>query len=708
MAEGGGNADERLIVMLEARISEFEKRMAKAERTGTKTYQGLQRGSSMATRRMEADMIAASGRINQALASVQGRVGTFSKAFAGALLAGGLAAFTSGLRSAIGSIADMADDADRIGLTVQKFQELQYGMKLAGVGRDEFASGLAKFTDNIGDAARGTGTFRDLLIANGIQLRTASGEVRSTSDLLGDFADLIQRVPDEATRMSMITEAFGRGGKAMTLALEGGSAGLKDMGIAAQDAGAVMDEQVVARARELDDSFDKLTTGATTFFMEAAVGWAGLISDVTSYVAEVANLGGGLDKIFGSRERAAEILGKDLADKLAASDTLMEQNATLIGESASAVTDLGQQAREAAGQVELAAMTLGALGGDTKASEALSEISLQMLDLVKQFEIGTIGVDDYKIGLTDLTGKAIAAMRAVDGINGISLNDAISVVSGLGGVLDGLAVKARLAASAVALAVGGGGSGDAGVGAGASASGSFTLKKTTAGSAGKGGSGGGTGKLDAVLRDLQTEREAVTAWYAEASALLATATDAQLMQVGGRHEALERLETEHQERLRGIRDVASGGALANAETFFGGMATLAAAGGSKMVKVQRVAAAAEALINTYRAQAAVLATPGLTVWQRFAAYAAIGAAGMGVVSALGGSGKSKGGGTSGGGAESAGSASASTAEAAQSPLVVTLQGLDPKKLYEGSQIIALADALQKEFGKRGLQVGVPA
>ena len=32
MSEGGG-ADERLIVMLEARISEFEKRMAKAERS---------------------------------------------------------------------------------------------------------------------------------------------------------------------------------------------------------------------------------------------------------------------------------------------------------------------------------------------------------------------------------------------------------------------------------------------------------------------------------------------------------------------------------------------------------------------------------------------------------------------------------------------------------------------------------------------------
>lgn len=39
------SADERLVVMLEARISEFEKRMAQAEGRGTRTYQDLRRGS---------------------------------------------------------------------------------------------------------------------------------------------------------------------------------------------------------------------------------------------------------------------------------------------------------------------------------------------------------------------------------------------------------------------------------------------------------------------------------------------------------------------------------------------------------------------------------------------------------------------------------------------------------------------------------------
>jgi hypothetical protein len=230
-------------------------------------------------------------------------------------------------------------------------------------------------------------------------------------------------------------------------------------------------------------------------------------------------------------------------------------------------------------------------------------------------------------------------------------------------------------------------------------------KKGGTGSAGGGGGGGGSAKIDALLADLQTEREIVSAWYAESLTTLNSATEAQLAAVGGKHEALERLEREHQERLRGIRDEASGGALANAETFFGAMATLTAAGGAKLAKVARATAAAEALINTYRAQAQVLADPKLGFWQKLPAMAAIGAAGLKLVSALGGSG--------GGSAKAAtGGASTSTAstsgEQAADPLLVTLKGLDPKAIYSGQAIIDLATALQKEFGRRGLQMGFTA
>lgn len=69
------SADERLVVILEARISEFERRMRQAEQRGTKTYHGLSRDSRSATRAMEADMLRSTGRINTALASTSARIG---------------------------------------------------------------------------------------------------------------------------------------------------------------------------------------------------------------------------------------------------------------------------------------------------------------------------------------------------------------------------------------------------------------------------------------------------------------------------------------------------------------------------------------------------------------------------------------------------------------------------------------------------------
>lgn len=222
---------------------------------------------------------------------------------------------------------------------------------------------------------------------------------------------------------------------------------------------------------------------------------------------------------------------------------------------------------------------------------------------------------------------------------------------------------------------------------------------------GSGGRGGGRDEaeraIEGLIADLETERELVQAWYEESLQTLNSATDQQLEAVGGRHEALERLEQEHQERLRGIRDEANTGALANAENFFGAMATLAAAGGDKTVKAARIFGAAEALINTYRAQAQVLADPKLSFWAKLPAAAAIGAAGLKLVSAI------KGGGSAGriSGAASASSGSGAAGGSGQEeagPLRITLEPIDPSALFTGRTVQRLYELLVAEGGARGV------
>lgn len=228
----------------------------------------------------------------------------------------------------------------------------------------------------------------------------------------------------------------------------------------------------------------------------------------------------------------------------------------------------------------------------------------------------------------------------------------------------------------------------------------YTPPKTKGGGGGGGGRSERAGKIDALVEDLKTEREMITLWYEESLALLNGATETELAVVGGKHEALERLEAEHQERLKGIRDGGNTRNLEEQAKFWGSMAALTAAGGDKTNKATRVFGAIEAFLNTKRAQAQVLADPKLGFWGKMAAYGAIGAAGLGVVQAIKGGGGGGGGG--GGASASSGSAPADSATGAEKgPLRVMMERLDPTALYSGAVVGKLLDKLMEEAGDRG-------
>jgi len=218
---------------------------------------------------------------------------------------------------------------------------------------------------------------------------------------------------------------------------------------------------------------------------------------------------------------------------------------------------------------------------------------------------------------------------------------------------------------------------------------------------GTGGTGGGgiadtmAQRLETLTNSLQTERELVEIWYQEGLDLIAAATEEELAAVGGKHEALERLEKEHQDRLSGIRDLANQGALS---ATLGAADTILSAVGAfndKAFKMAKVAGAAQALISTYQGAAEALKLP---FPQNLAAAAAVMAKGLGFVAAI----KSVSGGGSGGGG---GGGSASGSEAAAATAMPT-QRIDvaysgPPEMGMQSLVDTLNDA-----AARGLRVDV--
>lgn len=677
---------ERLIVLIEARLDKFEQEMKRAERAGSNTYARMQKDAWKATTAIETQLLASAKAQGRALDSVFGqnvqRAGKSAKEAAQAFRE-----FDKS-RAAVDALRASFDPAFAASKRYEAaVADLDRALDLGTISAQEHADTLRQVRTAYGVAEGGADQMGGGLSRLGNLSNGAKAQVQN-------FGFQVQ---DVAVQIAGGTDA----GRALSQQLPQLLSGFGLVGMAAGTLAAVGLPLVTAwfgsgedAARSFDTALGEVENSLAAMNEQAAIYTAeGLVALKEKYGEVNAELLAFIDLQTQAMQRTAlQEVRATMAALSAEQDTFFASGdwdglAQLFAINASEANRLSlalRDAREAASFEDQL--------------EAVQRLKSQILTLTGGIENMTdeqfaffLKVQDSEDALRQLAATAPKAGW---------LSGMIAEAETLAGAFwDAVKAKAALAESGLAPK-----SSPRPMRRG---QGEIIDLTDTGSNGGGGGGGGGANPIDSLLRDLQTEREVVAAWYQESLDTLNGASEAQLAAVGGKHEALERLELEHQERLRGIRDESNGGALGQAETFFGAMATLTAAGGDRLAKISRTFAAAEALINTYRAQAQVLADPTLGFWAKFPAVAAIGAAGMQLVSSLGGSGRSSSGGKASAGGS--GSTSASATQAAQErPLTVVLQGIDPARLYDGATLISAVDAITKEFGNRGINLGVRA
>lgn len=226
-----------------------------------------------------------------------------------------------------------------------------------------------------------------------------------------------------------------------------------------------------------------------------------------------------------------------------------------------------------------------------------------------------------------------------------------------------------------------------------------------------GGGGGGVdqraSQVEAFVQSLQTEREQLTAWYAEQQELLAMANASELEAIGGHNEAKLRLETEYNERLRQIQEDqaqyvqgAQAAAQGAALDFLGTLAGQSEGAAKALLAINTGLSIAEAIQNTAVAATRALAELGPIAGPIAAArIKAFGAAQVGLIAAnaalrLGSSG-------AGGGAGSATSAGVTATQSTQTTpqlqrAIVQLQG--DRSRFTAEEINDIVKQLQSESG----------
>jgi hypothetical protein len=268
--------EERLVVLLEARIRDLEKNMAKASGVTAKTYREMSLGSKRATKNMEQDMVRSTTRINQALAQTSTKIGAFGKAaiggFIGGLVAGGIAGVVNQVRDVANAVAEVGDQAKMAGVDVKSFQELKFVAEQNRIGVDALTDGLKELNLRADEfILTGKGSSAEAFQRLGYGAEELKKKLEDPSAL---FTEIIGKLGkfEKAAQIRISDELFGgSAGEKFVQLIDQGEAGIRDTIKAANDLGIVMDDQLIERAAEIDRRFNAIANTVGTALKSAIV-----------------------------------------------------------------------------------------------------------------------------------------------------------------------------------------------------------------------------------------------------------------------------------------------------------------------------------------------------------------------------------------------------------------------------------------------------
>jgi hypothetical protein len=207
----------------------------------------------------------------------------------GALSVGAAFAFTV---KAIDNATKMAQELTNIsrvaGVTTTRFQELAFASKSFGVDQSKLSDILKDVNDKFGDYyTTGAGPLADFFenIAPKIGLTADAFKGLSSSDALQLYVKSLEDANVSQAQMTFYMEALASDATLLAPLFTNGGAALDEFATAAQNAGVIIDENLIAKSVNLRNRWDQVLSAMTAQFTTFAL-----------------TVGAGLDRIFNISE----------------------------------------------------------------------------------------------------------------------------------------------------------------------------------------------------------------------------------------------------------------------------------------------------------------------------------------------------------------------------------------------------------------------
>jgi hypothetical protein len=213
------------------------------------------------------------------LEAVRNAVGSVKVGFKGLGAGSGLPSFVHQM-SDLGSQA--LTTAQRSGTTVEMVQKLGFAASQNHSSAAEMSEGLKDLNRNAGAAANGSEEAARWFRLAGVNIRDAQGHIKSTDQLVLDFADSFSKMDDSFKKSEIATGAFGRSGEGLIPTLNLGRKGITAVGLEAERLGIIMDKETAQGFDSLGRSMENIHRAGQGVFITILKPFLPIVNDITA------------------------------------------------------------------------------------------------------------------------------------------------------------------------------------------------------------------------------------------------------------------------------------------------------------------------------------------------------------------------------------------------------------------------------------------
>jgi hypothetical protein len=165
---------------------------------------------------------------------------------------------------------EIAKTARVVGVTGEELQVLRFAAERSAVSASSLEGGLKRLAKSMYDASRGSKLQAETFRAMGVQITTATGELRPVAEVFAEIADHAQEVGQGTELAAQTMTVMGRSGADLANLLLSGSEGLEEYSDRLRELGGVMSEDLLKASEEFQDSVTDLNVALSGFRHELA------------------------------------------------------------------------------------------------------------------------------------------------------------------------------------------------------------------------------------------------------------------------------------------------------------------------------------------------------------------------------------------------------------------------------------------------------